>query len=373
MPKSSLETTAQELLAEAGIIINGPNPWDIQVKNPAFYKRVLSGGSLALGESYMDGWWECEALDEFVARVIAAKLETKVRNKSRFIWEYLKARFVNLQSTARAFEVGEKHYDLGNDLYQAMLDSRMTYTCGYWKDARTLEEAQEAKLDLVCRKVGLKPGMRVLDIGCGWGSFAKFAAERYGVSVVGITISKEQAALAQERCSGLSVEIRVQDYREVTDQFDRIISLGMFEHVGPKNYHTYMQVVERCLKPSGLFLLHTIGSNITGKVMDPWINKYIFPNAFLPSPVHITRAVEGIFIMEDWHNFGSDYDRTLQAWYYNFNQQWSGLRARYDERFYRMWRFYLLTCAGLFRARSTQLWQVVFSKKGVPGGYQSLR
>lgn len=373
MAQDSLETIAQNLLNPAGIILNGPNPWDIQVKNPNFYSRVLSGGSLALGESYMDGWWDCDALDECIARVIGIKLETKVRNKSLIVWEYFKAKVVNLQSKTRAFEVGEKHYDLGNDLYTAMLDKRLVYTCGYWKEAATLDEAQEAKLDLVCRKIGLKPGMKVLDIGCGWGSFAKFAAERYGAHVIGITISKEQAALARERCKGLPIEIRIQDYREVTEQFDHIISLGMFEHVGPKNYRTYMEVAARCLKPGGLFLLHTIGSNDTNKIMDPWIEKYIFPNAFLPSPQHIAQSIEGLFVLEDWHNFGPYYDTTLLAWFVNFNKHWPELKNRYDERFYRMWRYYLLSCAGLFRARSTQLWQIVFSAKGVPGGYQSLR
>ncbi len=373
MSQTSLETTAKKLLASAGITLNGPNPWDMQVKNPAVYQRVLTGGSLALGESYMDGWWDVEALDEFIARVVGTKLDAKVQDKSRIAWEYFKAKMVNLQSKARAFQVGEQHYDLGNDLYAAMLDARMVYTCGYWKEVKTLDEAQEAKLDLVCRKIGLQPGMKVLDVGCGWGGFAKFAAERYGATVVGITISKEQAALARERCKGLPIEIRIQDYREVNEQFDHIISLGMFEHVGEKNYREYMEVAARCLKPGGLFLLHTIGSNESNKVMDPWIDKYIFPNAFLPSVQHIAKASEGLFVMEDWHNFGTDYDTTLLAWYHNFDRHWSELKNRYDERFYRMWRYYLLSCAGLFRARSTQLWQIVFSQKGVPGRYVSIR
>ena len=156
------------------------------------------------------------------------------------MWNVLKARLVNLQSTSRAYNIGKKHYDIGNELYKNMLDKRMNYSCGYWKNSKTLDQAQEAKLDLICKKVGLKPGMKILDIGCGWGSFVKFAAEKYKVKAVGITVSKEQAKLARELCKGLPIEIRLQDYRELNEKFDRIISIGMFEHVGPKNYKTYV-------------------------------------------------------------------------------------------------------------------------------------
>jgi len=289
------------------------------------------------------------------------------------IAEFLKAKMVNLQTPSRAFKVGEQHYDVGNDLYAAMLDKRLVYTCGYWKAAQTLDEAQEAKLDLVCRKLGLKAGQRVLDIGCGWGSFAKFAAEKYGVHVVGVTISKEQIALGQKLCEGLPVELRFQDYRDVNEQFDHIVSLGMFEHVGIKNYRTYMEVAARCLKDDGLLLLHTIGNNTSNTAGDAWISKYIFPNSILPSAAQITKAYEDIFVMEDWHNFGAYYDLTLMAWFQNIDRAWPQLKDKYNDRFYRMWKYYLLSCAGSFRARRIQLWQIVLSKKGVPGGYQPIR
>jgi cyclopropane-fatty-acyl-phospholipid synthase len=265
--------------------------------------------------------------------------------------------------------VGEQHYDLGNLLYQCMLDSRMTYTCAYWSKATDLEQAQTDKLALSCRKLGLQPGQRVLDIGCGWGSFAEFAARHYRVQVVGITISREQAELARQRCRGLPVEIRLQDYRELHEPFERIVSLGMFEHVGCRNYSTYMQVVRRCLADGGLFLLHSIGSNRSLAHADPWIDRHIFPNGGLPSIAQIGKAIEKDFVMEDWHNFGADYDRTLMAWHANFEHHWPQLEGRYDQRFRRMWRYYLLTCAGAFRARDLQLWQIVLSKGGVPGGY----
>ena len=364
--------TIQEYLSLAGVQLNGNRPWDIKVNHPKFYSKVLAGGSLALGESYMDGWWECRRPDEFFRRILGAKLDKRIRSKD-LIWNILKAKITNMQTRSKAYIVGRRHYDIGNGLYRLMLDKRMIYSCGYWKASKTLDKAQEAKLDLICRKVGLKKGMTVLDIGCGWGGFAKYAAQKYKVKVVGITISKEQAELAKEACKGLPVEIRLQDYRKLRQKFDRIISIGMFEHVGYKNYRNYMRVVNRCLKPDGMFLLHTIAGNRSVNSTDPWIDKYIFPNSMLPSARQITKSAEGLFVLEDWHSFGTDYDKTLMAWYNNFTKNWKKIKEDYDQRFYRMWTYYLLACAGSFRSRNNQLWQIVFSKKGVKGGYNSLR
>ncbi|MEK6731954.1 MAG: cyclopropane fatty acyl phospholipid synthase [Pseudomonadota bacterium] len=368
------------LLADAGIQLNGTHPWDLQVHNDALYSRVLRHLDLGLGEAYMDGWFDCSKLDEFFYRILNAKLEDKVlSNKKLFLtllfakfWGY-KNKLFNYQTPSRAFEIGEKHYDHGNDLFEAMLDKKMTYTCGYWRDAKTLDEAQTNKLKLTCDKLYLKPGMTLLDIGCGWGSLAKYAAENYGVSVIGITVSKEQTELARERCKGLPVEIRLQDYRDVTEKFDRIASLGMFEHVGRKNYRTYMEVANRCLKDDGLFLLHTIGLGTATTGASRWINKYIFPNSMLPSLKQINAASEDIFTVEDVHNFGADYDKTLMAWHKNFNDHWDELKSNYNERFFRMWNYYLLSCAALFRVRHTQLWQIVLSKHGIPRSYESIR
>lgn len=365
---SNLKHTVQQLLSLANVEIDGGRSWDIQVHNDEFYQRVMSEGSLGFGESYMDGWWNVERLDELVFRIVRAKLHEKV-SKLRLLLPVVKAKVLNLQTKSRAFQVGKVHYDLGNEFFQHMLDARMVYTCGYWRHAANLDEAQQAKLDLVCRKIGLEAGMRVLDIGCGWGSFAKFAAEEYGARVVGITISEQQASLARDLCAGLPVEIRLQDFREVNESFDRIVSLGMFEHVGHKNHRRYMQVARRCLDEDGLFLLQCIGDNITTAVADPWISKYIFPNGDLPSLAQITRAVEGLFIIEDLHNFGADYDKTLLAWFANFDRAWTRFKAQYGQRFYRMWKFYLLSCAGSFRARRIQLWQIVFAPRGGIGGY----
>ncbi len=361
----------EELLARADIRLDGGRPWDMRLLAPGVAERILARGSLGLGESYMDGAWEADALDEFFARLLRAGLDWEVR-PWRLLGHALRARLFNLQTPRRARRVGEVHYDLGNDFYQAMLDARMTYSCGYWRQARTLDEAQEAKLDLVCRKLDLRPGQRVLDIGCGWGSFARFAAERYGVEVVGVTISREQLKLGRELCRGLPVELRLQDYRALDEPFDHIASLGMFEHVGHKNYRTYLEIAHRCLREDGLFLLHTIGKPRSGTPTDPWVERYVFPNGELPALVQVVGAAEGLFIIEDLHNFGADYDRTLMAWHRNFEVAWPRFAERYGERFRRMWRYYLLACAGAFRARNTQLWQIVFAKEGhAPlGGYR---
>lgn len=372
MLKNIQKSFILELLQYAGITINGNNPGDIKVYNEQFYSRILQDGSLALGETYMDGWWDCNALDVFFEYLMLAHTEEKIKKNLRVLIRMALAKIINLQTKRRALIVGQKHYDLGNDLFQCMLDSNMNYTCAYWKNATTLDEAQLAKLDLVCRKLHLKPDMSILDIGCGWGAFAKYAAEKYQAKVTGVTISAQQYEYAKENCKNLPVEIRFQDYRDISGNFDRIVSLGMFEHVGHLNYRHYMEIVTKLLKNTGIFILHTIGSNTSVSKADEWITKYIFPNGMLPSIAQISRASEGLFIMEDWHNFGADYDKTLMAWNQNFNRHWPELKSKYGERFYRMWNYYLLMCAGVFRAREMQLWQIVFSK-GIPGGYQAPR
>jgi cyclopropane-fatty-acyl-phospholipid synthase len=361
-----------QLLQPANITINGDQPWDIQVHNEQLYQRILRDGSLGLGESYMDGWWDCQNLDQFFERIFGARLEEKIKKNYLLLFKMFLLKFYNLQTKKRAFIVGKKHYDLGNELFQHMLDTNMNYTCAYWKNAHNLDEAQLAKLELTCQKLLLKPGMRLLDIGCGFGTLAKYAAERYGVSVVGVTISQQQYNFAKKNCAGLPIEIRLQDYRDINEPFDRICSLGMFEHVGPANYDTYMKIVTDCLNSQGIFLLHTIGKNKLSPVNE-WTKKYIFPNGELPTIQNIAKSTEGILVMEDWHNFGADYDKTLMAWQHNFTTHWEQIKAHYDERFYRMWNYYLLSAASGFRTRTLQLWQIVFSKQGIAGGYQAPR
>lgn len=360
---------ARSLLAEAGLGLDGEQPWDMYLCSDDVPRRALAQGNLGLGEAYMDGDWECSQLDVFFSRLLRSGITDQI-NPLALLHHTLSARLLNRQTSRRAWTVGEQHYDLGNDFYSAMLDPRMTYTCGYWKDANDLAQAQEAKLDLICRKLDLRPGMRVLDIGCGWGSFMGFAAEHYGVECVGVTISREQCQWAEERYKGLPLSFRLQDYRELNERFDRIVSIGMFEHVGRKNHRTFMEVAARCLDDDGLMLLHTIGKNRRRDVPDRWIDKYIFPNGDLPSIGQIGDAADGLLVVEDLHNFGADYDRTLMAWHANFERHWPRFSKELGERFRRMWEYYLLSCAGAFRARDIQLWQWVLSRRGVEGGYQ---
>ncbi|MFO7848630.1 MAG: cyclopropane fatty acyl phospholipid synthase [Spirochaetia bacterium] len=363
---ASARETIEKLIEPIDVRINGDRPFDIKVHDQRFYRRVLAQGYLGLGESYMDGWWDCDALDEMIARVVRGNLENKVGVSPKDMWTAFVSKIINMQAGKRSFKVGEQHYDVGNDLYTRMLDKRMVYTCGYWKNAKTLDEAQEAKLDLVCRKVGLEPGMKVLDLGCGWGSFAQYAAEKYGAEVTGLTVSKDQVKLGQEMCKDLPVEVRLQDYREISGTYDRVISIGLLEHVGYKNYGEYMKVVDRNLKDDGIAFIHCIGSNKTSTSSNAWTTKYIFPNSMLPSIAQLSRAMEDYLVLEDLHNIGEHYDPTLMAWNRNFEEAWPHLQEKYGDRFYRMWRFYLLSSAGGFRGRNIQLWQMVMTKKGQP-------
>lgn len=389
----SAKGTVEYLASLAGIKINGTNPWDIQVLSGQFYERALQYGSLGLGESYMEGMWDCERLDQCIDRLLSARLRSKLMNP-RFsfqhpeamlqypslIRQYMIASIFSRQSKERALQVAAAHYNLGNDLYRAMLDRRLVYSCGYWHDVSSLDAAQELKLELACRKLRLEQGNRVWDIGCGFGSWMKYAAEHYGIECVGDTISQPQINLGKELCAGLPVEIRFRDYREALDsgeKYDRCVSIGMFEHVGYKNYRTFMEIVHRCLRDGGLFLLQTIGADRPMKSAEPWTEKYIFPNGMAPTISQIEQAAEGLLVIEDRHEFGPYYDPTLMAWDRNFVRNWDQLNARYEHlvngQFYRMWRYYLQSYAAAFRRGHLRLWQVLLSKNRVPVGYEPVR
>ena len=365
----------QEILALADIELNGPDPWDLQVHDARFYQRVLSHGSMGLGESYMDGWWDVPQLDEFFSKVQKAQLHDKVRRFS-VVWVSAKGRLLNRQTKWSSRRVAHEHYDLGNELYRAMLDKNMQYTCAYWPGAKDLDEAQENKLHLICRKLYLKPGMKVLELGCGFGGLARFMAKEYGCEVVSYNISREQMRFAREFCAGLPVRFEEKDYREAAHepgQFDRVAAVGLCEHIGPKNHRSFLQLARSKLKDGGLFLLHTIGNSRTLTATDPWIDKYIFARSVIPSMPQLAAAMHELWVMEDWHNFGTDYDRTLMAWWKNFDTRYCTLdKQKYDNRFYRRWKLYLLMSAGAFRARRLQLWQIVLSK-GNAEGYVPVR
>jgi cyclopropane-fatty-acyl-phospholipid synthase len=354
-----------EVVAHAGVTIGGDAPWDIKVHDDRVWGRVLREGSLGFGEAYMDGWWDSPNVDQMMDKLLRARIDREIRSNWVLLATSLRARIFNPQAV-RPFEIAERHYDIGNDLYEAMLDKRMVYTCGYWREAKDLDTAQEAKLDLVCKKLGLRPGMRVLELGCGWGSFASFAAERYGVTVTAYNVSKEQVAWIESHYAHLPIVTHLEDYRNANGQYDAIVSIGLMEHVGPKNYRDYMELVDRCLAPDGVAFVHTIASNRTNAHGDPWFDRYIFPHAVFPTLGRLADAMEDLLIPEDVQNIGQHYDPTLMAWHDNFNQAWPRLRDKYGDRFARMWRYYLLTSAATFRSRYLQLYQILFTRQPTP-------
>jgi cyclopropane-fatty-acyl-phospholipid synthase len=361
------------LLRAADIEIDGGDPWDLRVHDERFYARVLADGTLGAGESYMDGWWDVPQLDEFFARVQRAKLGRQLMTAG-VLGQVLLSRIRNLQGQRLSKRVARRHYDLSNDLYVAMLGPTMQYTCAYYATDgadRTLDEAQRLKLDLIARKLHLQPGMTVLELGGGFGGLAHHLAQHHQCRVVSYNISREQVEFARAWCDGLPVEFRLQDYREAASdpvKYDRVVSIGLMEHVGPRNYRRFFELVSARLAPGGLALVHTIGGNVSMTTTDRWIDRYIFPGGVIPSERQIAAAKEGLCVLEDWHNFGPDYDRTLLAWDANFRAAWPALRTgpQLDERFYRMWRYYLNSCAGAFRARELHLWQLVLSRGDVP-------
>ncbi len=359
-----LKEKLRSLLASAGIQINGDNPWDIQLHDERWYERALREQNLGLGESYMEGWWDCDQLDVFFDRLIRAQLCGKLRTSFGERIRLLTGLLCNLQKCSRARIVAKRHYNLGNDLFASFLDPNWQYSCGYFQRTTSLEQAQRDKLAMICGKLELKESDHLLDIGCGWGGLAKYAASHYGCRVTAINISQPQLEFAREFCQGLPVECIDRDYRSLSGCYDKIVSVGMFEHVGWRNYRSFMEVVHRCLKPEGLCLLHTIGGDTSKTSADPWISKYIFPNGMLPSLAQISKASERLMTLEDVHNIGTHYDPTLMAWNAGFQRAWDGLKETYDKRFKRMWEYYLLSCAGGFRSRNIHLWQILMSRFG---------
>jgi len=354
----------EQFLAPAGITINGSMPWDIRVRDERLYPRLLRDKNLGLGESYMDGWWDCEQTDELICKVLKGGLEEKVRGGIKLLLPLLSAVLLNMQSKVRSLDVAKQHYDLDNELFMSFLDQYNQYSCAYFDGTDNLNEAQVKKMELIGRKLALRADDHVLDIGCGWGGLARYIAEKYGCKVTAVNISEQQIGYAKEFCKDVPVEILRCDYRDLEGSYDKIVSVGMFEHVGQKNYKTFMKAVHRSLKDGGIFLLHTIGGNESEVKCDPWISRYIFPNGLLPSMAQIGKAIEGLFILEDVHNLGPHYEKTLMAWHANFQKAWTKLKERFDDKFKRMWDYYLLSCAGSFRARNIQIWQLVLTKYG---------
>ena len=363
-----------QLLASADIHLNGSRPWDIQIKHPQTLQRLLSQGGSALGESYMDGWWECQAIDLMVERAMRAGLQEKLATP-RAWWESFKGGMRPRDGVDQSRIVGRMHYAVGNQVFQAMLDPYMAHSCAYWVEgAQTLEEAQIAKLEMVCRKLQLRPGMRVLDMGCGWGSFMRYAAEHYGVTVLGLSNVPHQIELGKTLARHLPVQFELSDYAQFnTDgksKFDRIVSIGTFEQLGQAHVAAFFETAKRCLKDDGWMLLQTQGKSNRQRLLDAWNDKYIYPQGYLPRLDEVTQASEAHFVVEDVHNIGADHDRTLLHWHQRFEMAWPQLRLSHDERFYRMWRFHLLSSAASFRTRHHQMWQLVLSPKGLHKVYR---
>ncbi|MDX1974524.1 MAG: cyclopropane fatty acyl phospholipid synthase [Rickettsiales bacterium] len=366
---NSYKALLEPLLADVDIQFNGSRPHDIRVHDERFYKRAFMEARMGLGESYMDGWWDCDDLEGMFFRMFRTDNRLQYTAKNwKYIAAKIKGKLLPDGSIKRSDNIGKKHYDIGNDLFTVMLDDTMMYTCGIWQNASSLYEAQIAKLDMICRKLKLEPGMTLLDVGCGWGALSKYAAEKYGVRVVGISVSVEQIEIARQRCAGLPVEIRFQDYRNVTEKFDRIAIIEMSEHVGLDYYPTFMQTMRNCLKDDGILLLQTGGINVSN-YSNLWLTTYIFPGAIYPSLTEIFKPMEGHFVVEDVYHMGPDYHPTFMTWNENFIKGWNKIKNNYDERFYRMWTYYLQSTAAGFRARRAQVWQMVMTPRGIVGGY----
>jgi len=356
--------------ADAGVIIGGDDPWDIRVHDPVFFLRLAVNPGLQLGETYMAGMWDCDQLDEMVYRLLRGGVGAHQDRDPMFVVRNTWARVVNRQSRPRAPRVAEAHYDLDTELYRSMRDDTMTYTCGYWtRPSDTLADAQRNKLRMVCDKLDLRPGETLLDIGCGFGGLAAFAAEHYGARVLGVTNSMQHHKVARERCAKLPVELALMDYRDLPSlrrRFDKISSIEMIEAVGPKNFATFMDVAHGCLAEGGRFLVQSFISPSSRYVCNEWFDRYIFPNGVSPSFAQLSRATESNFgAPKDVHDLGAHYAPTLLAWDANVRRHWPQLARRYDERFRRMWRFYLRTMAGTFRAEDLRLCQIVYGKGAI--------
>ena len=355
--------TVQDFLQQADIRVDGSRPWDIKICHPDFFKCIMQQGLLGLGESYMDGWWECERVDILIYKFLTGRLDEYLPIHLHNILNLFSAKLLSLKPDHVSLTSGNKEHEIGYDIFAVMLDNYMQYSCGLWREGTSLDEAQTAKLQMICEKLQLSPGMRILDLGCGWGGTAEYMARHYGVYVEGITDSTEQQKVAQARCRDLDVTIMLGDFHDcIDDQFDRIISLGTLQNIELRNYQAFFKRIANSLNPDGRCLLQSIGKDQFVNHVGLWINKYIFPRGCLPSEEQIVRSTQPYLHIEDWINLGGDYDKTFMSWEKRINDAWPELKDNYSPRFKRMLDYYLCSCAGFLRAKKLNMWQMVFSR-----------
>ena len=345
----------------------------LTIRDQRTYDRIITFASLGFGEAYMDGWWD-EADDNLV-ELIGLFYRNRVYSRAsqkltiplvlNILTQRLKTVPLLIQNSRKNVQY---HYDLGNDFYQLFLDPTLTYSCGYQlHQTDDLETMQRQKYEVICRKLALKPGESLIDIGCGWGGMLIYAAQNYGVSGVGVTLSQEQAKLARERIAeqGLTdrITIEVQDYRKVSGKFDKFVSIGMFEHVGKGNFATFMEQARELLKPHGTGMLHTIVTE-TSERNGPWVDKYIFPGGYAPQLHEISREMRAAKLpIAHCENLKPHYAETLKRWGENFaanREAVAALSPIYNERFQRMWRLYLQSFEASFRYGSLHVYQILF-------------
>lgn len=348
---------------------NGHVDVSVRVENPRVFTRALAAGSLGLGESYMAGDFVVDdgRLPELLEILLRNRLDQKIKERPLAVLQVGLMRITD-GLRGKAHNV-QRHYDIGDDLFEAFLDKTLTYSCGYATHPDDdLEKLQQNKLERICRKLRLRPGDRLLDIGCGFGGLLIHAAKHHGVKATGVTLSRRHCARGQAAAEreGLSDRVRIEyaDYNEVTDEFDRVVSVGMMEHVPRREYDRYFDRIARVLTKDGVGLVHTIGSNAPKNQHDPFIQKYIFPSSNQPRLSEIAGGLErnGLAIL-DVENMVRHYGYTAARWLEKFRAAKPRLDpARYDESFQRMWEFYL--CEGVAAARASDgaLYQVLFAK-----------
>jgi len=345
----------------------------MQLTDPTLYRKLFMNPELNAGEAYMDGRMSFpgSSLREFLTLFSVNRLSLgsyPLQHVLRRVSRGLK-RFQQANPIGKAQQNVAHHYDLGNTFYQLFLDEGLFYSCAYFQnDGETLEAAQRNKCRLIAAKLGLKPGQKILDIGSGWGGLAIYLAQIEDVEVLGVTLSKEQHALAAERAKAAGLDKRVRfelrDYRQLTQTFDRIVSVGMFEHVGVAHYPEFFAKVNELITDDGLMLLHSIGHMSPPGTASPWMRKYIFPGAYSPALSEVFPAVESNSLwVTDLEFLRVHYATTLKHWYDRFDANRARVAALYDERFCRMWEFYLISAEMMFRTGSQEVFHMQLSKK----------